>query len=241
MKTPRNFGRLATLLVLGMALISLVAPRAAAQKSATEVRVVNAAADPVPVKIDPATNTVKIDGTVNTVKASQAGAWNVGIAGTPTVVLSGASTVSLAADASVQIGNAANSPVLVRDVDRPSEQPIRANLSATFNAGFAASTVDDTYTVPGGKRLVVEFVTVNITLPNGQTAMFARLDSSGFNQYLALTILGNDATNKPVFIGTHRVFTIYEPGTIVEAFGVRNSGTGGGTLTMTISGYLTDL
>jgi hypothetical protein len=95
--------------------------------------------------------------------------------------------------------------------------------------------------VPGGKRLVVEFVTVNITIPIGQAAQFARLDSTGFNQYLALTPSGSDATNKPVFIGTHRMFAIFEPGIIVEAFGSRNSGTGSGILTMTIAGYLVDI
>jgi len=65
----------------------------------------------------------------------------------------------------------------------------KAKLSATLNPNFAASTVGNTFTVPGGKRLVVEFVTVNITIPIGQAAQFARLDTtaSSFNQYLALT------------------------------------------------------
>src|SRR5436190_19726483 len=70
-KTRSNFVHISTVLVLGMALSSLVAPRAAAQKTPpgpSDVHVVNTATDPVPVKIDPATNTVKIDGAANTVK-----------------------------------------------------------------------------------------------------------------------------------------------------------------------------
>src|SRR6185369_1366366 len=89
-KTRIDSVRLANVLVLGMALSALVAPRAAAQKAPPapqDVHVVNASADPVPVKIDPASNTVRIDGTANGVKAAQAGAWSVGITGTPVVTL----------------------------------------------------------------------------------------------------------------------------------------------------------
>ena len=85
-------------LALGMAVSFLAAPRAIAQqaKTAQDVHVVNATTEPMPVKIDPTTNTIKIDATTNTVKASQYGTWNVRISGTPAVVLSGASTVNLA-------------------------------------------------------------------------------------------------------------------------------------------------
>jgi hypothetical protein len=243
-KTRINLANSTTFLVLGMVLGSLDAPRAAAQQAKTpqDVHVVNAAADPVPVKIDGTTNTVKIDGTTNTVKATQTGAWSVGISGTPSVTLSGSPTVTLAPGAAVQIGNPASSPAIVRNVDRPTAQPFRTTLFSTFNAGFAASTSAGPFVVPGGKRLVIEFVTVNITLPAQQQAQFARLDTTGsFNQYLSLTPAGNDATGKPVFIGTHRIFVILEPGTSMDAFGVRNSGTDFGVLIMTLSGYLVDI
>jgi len=71
-KTRKNLVHTATFLVLGMALSSLDAPPAAAQtpKAPQDVHVVNAAADPVPVKIDGTTNTVKIDGTTNPSKST---------------------------------------------------------------------------------------------------------------------------------------------------------------------------
>jgi len=232
-------------LALGMAVSSLIAPRATAQPKTApqDVHVINAATDPVPVKIDPTTNTVKIDGIANSVKSVQSGTWNVGISGTPSVVLSGASTVNLSPGTAVQIGNPASSPALIRNVDRPTTQPFRDILTSLFMPGFAATTVfTGTYTVPVGKRLVIEFVTANITLPSGQAAQFARLDTSGlFNQYLALTPAGNDSTGRPVFIATHRVFAIYEQNTVLEAFGVRSTGSDTGNLTMTISGYLVDI
>jgi hypothetical protein len=226
-KTRTSLVNTTRFLLLGIALSSLHAPRAAAQQAKTpqDVHVANMATDPVPVKIDGTTNTVKIDGTTNTVK----------IAGSP--------TVTLAPGAAVQIGNPANSPALFRDVDRYTSQPFRAVLTSTFPSGNAAAiTPLVTSTVPGGKRLVIEFVTVNITLPLQQTAQFARLDSNGsFDQYLALIPAGNDGANKPVFIGTHRMFAIFDPGTVLTAFGGRNSGTDTGTVTMTVAGYLVDI
>ena len=81
-----------------------------------------------------------------------------------------------------------------------------------------------------------------VALDSLPLASDARLDSAGnFDQYLSLTPAGNDGAGKPNFIGTHRVFAIYEPGTIVQAFGLRNSGTDSGTVQMTISGYLVDI
>ena len=178
----------------------------------------------------------------NTVKAAQSGPWTVGVSGTPTVALSASSTVSLASGAAVQIGNTATSPALVRDVDRPTAQPVRAILSSTFQPNFGTTTTfNSTFTVPFGKRLVIEFVTVNISLPNSQQAQFARLDTTGFNQYITLTAMGNDSGGRASFVATHRIFVILEPGTVVEAFAVRNSGTESGTVTMSISGYLVDI
>jgi hypothetical protein len=236
---------------MGIAMIAT--PQAIAQKTqgTQDVHVINLATDPVPVKIDPAvntvkidgaTNTVKIDGTANTVKAGQSGPWTVGISGTPSVSLTGSPTVNFAAGASVQIGNPSSSPALVRDVDRPGAQPFKAILTSSFNDGFANTNPANTVTVPIGKRLVIEFVTVYITLPSGQSALLCRLDTTGgFNEYFTLTAAGNDVAAKATFVGTHRAFVILEPGAQIEAFANRNSGTGSGTLTATISGYLVDI
>jgi hypothetical protein len=226
-----------------MALSALVAPRAAAQKAPPapqDVHVVNASADPVPVKIDPASNTVRIDGTANGVKAAQAGAWSVGITGTPVVTLNGVPTVSLASGAAVQIGNTASSPALVRDVDRPFSQPFRASLTSFFTQGSADTTVNNSVIVPATKRLIIEFVTVKITMPNGQAVLFAKLDATAFDQYITLTAPGNDSVGNTFFVATHKVFMIFDPGQVLQAAAFRNTLTGGGNIAMTISGYLVD-
>ena len=250
-KTRNNYVHLANCLALGMALSSLVATRAAAQKTPPapqDVHVVNAAADPVPVKIDPATNTVKIDGATNTVKidgtankVGQAGVWNVGITGTPTVALSGVPAVSLASGATVQIGNTVGSPALVRDVDRPVAQPFRTQVTSFFTSGSADTTVNSAATVPAGKHLIIEFISVKITLPAGQAALFAKLDTTVFDQFITLTAAGSDSVGNVYFVATHKVFVILDPGQFLQASAFRNSLTGGGNIAMTVSGYLADI
>ena len=245
--------RSATFMVLGISVAALYAPQAAAQapKTPQDVHVVNAPTDPVPVKIDPANNTVKIDfgnntvkidGANNTVKATQTGPWNVGIAGVPSVTFSGAPAVSLAAGTAVQIGNLASNPALVRSVDRPAAQPYRALVSADFSNGVTTATTVLTAGVPAGKRLVIEFVTTYVHLPTSQIAIVAGLGSTGsLDHYITLTGVGNDANGRSIFVGTHRVFVIFEPDTRVTVSALRNSSTGTGQVAMTISGYLVDI
>ena len=236
-KTPISFINTAAYLFLGIASMSPLAPRAAAQKTPPapqDVRVVNTAAEPVPVKIDATTNTVKLDGTTNTVKID-------GTTNTVKAAQNGAWSVNLATGSTVQIGNPASSPALVRDVDRPHAQPFRTQVSSFFTSGSADTTVNSSATVPAGKRLIVEFVTVKITMPHGQSALFAKLDTSAFDQFLTLTAAGNDSVGNTLVIATHKVFVILDPGTIVQTSAFRNSLTGGGNTLMTVSGYLEDI
>ena len=247
-------------LVLGITSMSPLAQRAAAQKTPPapqDVRVTNTAAEPVP---------VKIDATTNTVKAGQSGAWNVGItgtpsvsitsmpsvsitgtpsvsitgtpsvsiAGTPSVSIAGTPSVTLSGASTVQIGNPATSPALVRDVSFA--QPFRVQVSSIFTNGSADTTPNNSATVPAGKRLIVEFVTVQIILLSGQVALLAKLDTPSFDQVLTLT-----PVSATLFVATHKVFVIYDANTVVQATAFRNVDVGGGSLIMTISGYLQDI
>ena len=80
-----------------------------------------------------------------TVLAQQSGPWTVGISGTPTV----------------RVGNTAQAPVLGRDVDEPARQPFQRSGEITFAAGEVIAAVE--FTVPDGKRLVIEYVSANIS------------------------------------------------------------------------------
>jgi hypothetical protein len=85
--------------------------------------------------VNTAANPVPVTGTITsnvsgTVNASQSGTWNVGITGTPTVAISGSVTT------------------------HPEEQP--ADTAVQFNLFDDCDS--DTYTVPAGNRLVIEYV-----------------------------------------------------------------------------------
>lgn len=86
------------------------------------------------------------------VQAQQSGSWNVGLAGSPTV----------------QVGNLATNPVLIRDVDRPTAQPFQQNIDVTTPLqGFGDATGN--ITVPQGKLMVIEQVSGRLHVPEGQT------------------------------------------------------------------------
>lgn len=81
-----------------------------------------------------------------TVQAQQSGAWNVGIAGTP--------TVNLANNSSVQLGNTASNPALVRDVDNSSRQFAEISVQLSMPPGDPVDTkiID----VPTNKRFIIK-------------------------------------------------------------------------------------
>src|SRR2546428_14128015 len=65
----------------------------------------------------------------------------------------------------VEVVNETNKPVLVRQVDSAALQPFSVSSNLTSHTEF----VDyDIYTVPSGKRLVIEYISFNSTLPEGQ-------------------------------------------------------------------------
>ena len=138
-----------------------------------------------------------------------------------------------------------NQPQLVRDVDRPAAQPFLQRSAPTFVQGFAFA-MGDSFTVPDGKRLVIEFVSLQLQVPPGQNVLFARLDTdtnptAPIDLVLTLSHPGTDVQGNEIFVATHRVFAIFEPGTVVRPTAFRNSGTGTGTMFVSIGGYLVDV
>jgi len=88
------------------------------------------------------------------VQAQQSGAWNVGLTGSPTV----------------QVGNSATNPVLIRDVDRPTAQPFQQVVDCSLFEEQGVCTGD--LGVPDGKLLVIEQVSAEAAAPAGQWLMF---------------------------------------------------------------------
>ena len=155
MKKLKNYLLSSAGLLLFISVIALSVPQTGHSSMATDkdVRVINRPTEAVPVAVQGTTNVagnVSISN-VPTVEARQNGAWNVGITGTPTV----------------QVGNSETTPVFVRDVDRPTDQPFQQEVVVTVNDGEGGQ--NGFITVPAGKLFVVEQVSALGTAPADQT------------------------------------------------------------------------
>jgi hypothetical protein len=96
----------------------------------------------------------------------------------------------------VTVNNAAGSPVPVYDVKQAAIQPVSGECSAIY--GTVSNTKQCTlYTVPAGKRLVVETVVYEVAIENGGFPYAVTyLGSAGSAFYsFAPTLVGNDGVN----------------------------------------------
>ncbi len=159
-----------------------------------------------------------------TVNAQQSGLWNVGING------------------SVNIGNPAASPVPVRDVDNPARQPFQW----PFVWSVAPGSFDEFspfVTVPAGKRLVIETISVQATadvVSHIRIRIQTTADGQLSGHFIDVANRGGAAglTN---FHGTHAVRIYADPGSSVRFGAGRNDSSGFVSVEAAISGYFVDV
>ena len=148
------------------------------------------------------------------------------------------------ADGTVQAtaGITPNQLVLVRDVDNPALQPVQANASCNSNSVDSCEVT--IFTVPLGKRLVIEYVSMGATIPPSQGATLTIDTFAGGAEATHLFPLSPPAV--PI-LGTTRTFLgqqvrIYaDPGKTVLVQALRTSTAGNATFEFSISGYLVNL
>jgi hypothetical protein len=133
----------------------------------------------------------------------------------------------------ISVGNLGDSPLPVRDVDNPARQPVQFKLGAT-----------DSYTVPNGKRLVIEYVSAEIFSFSSCTLTVARLKTTagGVEQehQFYLQLVGTNVTNR--YYAANQQTRLYaDPNTeVVPGSALVCSGFNQIQSTV-ISGYLVDL
>ena len=149
----------------------------------------------------------------------------------------------------VEVVNPTTSPVPTFDVDKPALQPVHHECVGTIPAGVAISG-DVTppilclyTTVPSNKRLVVEFVSVSVVAPAGQTPSVqigtatAGLPSgnAAIDHEIALLEVsaGTATASQPVKLYS-------DPGSSVEIIVARNDTVGSLVFDVTWSGHLVD-
>src|SRR5258705_4017509 len=204
------------------------------------VKVVNTGTESVPIQ-----GTATVNGTVQT---QQNGIWNVGINGTPVVGLdAGNNTVKFdAVNNTVKIDSA--SPLPMRDVENPARQPFQADVPSAgeFPDGMFV-TLPMITTIPAGKRLVIEQVSVLGAMIKGQrmvtTGLHINNGGNNVQHFLAITPQGSGGCCRDVFVASQQVRLYADPGTIVYGFASRdvNTGFANAAVSFSISGYLVDV
>jgi hypothetical protein len=155
--------------------------------------------------------TAAVTGNVN---ATVTGA--VAITNMPSVSLSGGS---------VTVGNAATSPVLVRDVDAAgaaSSSIVYASVNQTVAASVSGAA-DVIYTVPAGSRLIIDHLSATTRTASGQDLYF-QLGSGGNVQNFFPTVY--DTSVYSLYGMSQHVHLVFDAGTAIYVASNRSVGGG---------------
>jgi hypothetical protein len=187
---------------------------------------------------------------VNVLNAPGVNVLNTPLAVTGSVTTSG--SVSLTPGSSVSVNSSVQNPVRVRDVN-DANQPVQAKLSCGPLAALGCGP-GSLYTVPLGKRLVIEFVSMRVCGLPGLSAEFGIITTTGgTDATYALTtapsaspgsqaIGCNSAVPSSTTSVSQSVRLYADAGTTVFVSGDRANGVGGiVTFSFSMSGYLVDV
>jgi hypothetical protein len=156
----------------------------------------------------------------------------------------------LAVTGTVSIGNLGSAVVPVTNVDNGAFQPVQLTADFAFGGGSGATGVaanlDGTpFTVPDHKRLVVEYLSANLSLPAGQIASYFTLNDIESSQILVRVPFVYGGTfapaNTAIFSGGARVRAYMDAGKSLKVGCLRDSDGGTPICSVTIIGYLVDL
>jgi hypothetical protein len=224
---------------LGLCLLLLVAPGILAQNTTATAQsakpaapapvvVVNDPVQPVPVQTQGTTNVAGSVSIANTPNVNVANTPSVNIANTPTVTLSGNSQVTLTS-------SPGSAPLLVSDVNLPAKHVFQ-------HAGPA----NDSFTVPAGKLLVIEwvsFATPNTINVGGIQVMYVIGNvaggQSGFFSYKS--DIPTAGTSGLSFVANQPARIYCDPGSTVSIAAVVPFFNNNAVGSYTVSGYLVDV
>ncbi len=140
----------------------------------------------------------------------------------------------------VRVASSAATPVWVRDANN-ALQPFHQNATVTLDPSQLGGAV--TFTVPAGKRLVIEFASMEVVLAQGRVAL-AGLTTvvNGVNgsHWLNFTSAGPAGGFPISYIASQEVRIYADPGTQV-LFNFLDDIGGDGVMHASISGYLVDV
>jgi hypothetical protein len=133
---------------------------------------------------------------------------------------------------------------VVQSRDEPARQPFQH--FGTFQIEAPAFGGNDSFTVPAGKRLVIEYVSFrsNILTGGNQIVSFSIQNQGGGSiggfGYVPETTI-ESAVNTTGFIAHEQVRLYCDPGTNVNVSAIRNSTVGSDTASYTLTGFFVNL
>ena len=122
-------------------------------------------------------------------------------------------------------------------------EPVVASGLFDFNEGNGSAT-GDLFTVPAGKRFVIEHVSGQCRVPTGQHLLDISLTPQtlgGPSVWLIPVHVGTFGPDLEDFLVSQAVRTYSRPGDRINIFAFRSNGTGNGLCSFTVSGFLVNL
>jgi hypothetical protein len=155
--------------------------------------------------------------------------------------------VGITGTAAVQVTNTATNPVRIRNVDNPVQQAVTFSAEVVVPDGSFGEINSNAFTVPAGKRLVLEYVSGHASLQPGQKPLVSMITAFGFGgyvHYLTAVPQGDFSaiSARPEEFTINGPLRLYSDGgfsLLIEL--TRNSSAGLALLQLTFSGYLVDL
>jgi|KBSMisStandDraft_5_1062788.scaffolds.fasta_scaffold98172_4 hypothetical protein len=161
---------------------------------------------------------------------------DVNVVRMPNVVISGTPLVTVA--------NPAGNPVSVRDVDNPDAHPFQIAMNVVLDG---SNVGDESFTVPAGKRLIIDQVSIDSAVPVGDKVRISIITEAGLFQVShAMNVVPRGTFHLPpdqvfdVFEATHLTRLFAEGGSNVGLHVSRNDTAGRAGVYFAISGHLID-
>jgi hypothetical protein len=215
-----------------------VVPRRGKADDVDPVLVVNGPKRPVPV-----TGNVAIGGTANVNVTNQptvslAAGTSVGVNGTVNANVTNTPNVNVTGLPAVQLAQG----TVVGTVNASAVQPMQATVTVHLDAGTNFGALD-AFSVPPGKRFVLEEFSGGVDLPAGEKAIFARVELAQQLVFVfsPVSFGGTDTMGRDTFQWNQLCRADANPGERLRVLIVRDSLTGDGIGVLTVSGYLVDL
>ena len=144
----------------------------------------------------------------------------------------------------VRVINTKSEPLPTDDISDARREPLQAARNAVMNAGSNVAAVD-IVSVPFGKRLVVEQISMTGQVPPGQVVptfcLITIAGGGGFQHDLLVNVQPPAVNGDALFRASQQVRLYADPGSPVRTTFVRSSPLGKATFSVTLGGYLVDV